>query len=105
MSATRLPSPAALVATSMAAAASALADNADAALHNRWRGLRDDGSLAAVAAVVACVDFARDVGLLNEERQELWLGRLTRCPGHDDEGGRDWCAYCGQMPQSGGERG
>lgn len=62
-----------------------------------WRDLRDDARRKP--QVIAVVNFAYDVGLLTLEQLELWLRRLDTCPGHEDEGGRDWCAYCGNMPK------
>lgn len=41
----------------------------------------------------AIVDFAKEAGLLTPSQHELWTLRLQKCPGHEDEGGRDWCAY------------
>ena len=70
---------------------------ADEALREAWRECRDDARHKP--AVVAQINFAYDVDLLTLEQHELWLRRLDTCPGHDDEGGRDWCAYCGNMPR------
>lgn len=69
----------------------------DAALMEMWRDLRDDARHAP--EVRACIYFAYEVDLLTLEQRELWLRRITTCPGHDDEGGRAWCAYCGEMPK------
>lgn len=66
------------------------------ALKEMWRDLRDDARRQP--AVVAVINFACDVELLTLEQHELWLRRIQSCPGHDDEGGRAWCAYCGDMP-------
>jgi hypothetical protein len=61
-------------------------------LHEDWKSIRDD--FRRVKGVANCVRFATRAGLLTSEQEELWLFRLeTTCPGHDDEGGRDWCAY------------
>ena len=70
----------------------------DEALMENWRGLRDDARRKPV--VSALINFAYDVDLLTLEQRELWLRRLDTCPGHNDEGGRAWCAYCGDMPAS-----
>lgn len=70
-----------------------------AALLGTWRELRDDCGATAVAEARGAVYFARRAGLITEDEEELWHRRLRDCPGHDDEGGRDWCAYCGHMPQ------
>ncbi len=69
------------------------------ALMETWRGLRDNCNLEARAKAFGAVDFARRADLITRDEEELWLTRLNRCPGHDDEGGRDWCAYCGRMPR------
>ena len=67
------------------------------ALMDEWRALRDDARYYDSAAAV--VRFAYRAGLLSKQKQELWLHRITTtCPGHDDEGGRNWCAFCGKMP-------
>ena len=67
------------------------------ALTDIWRALRDDCSPTELACAAACVGFARAADLLTPQQEELWLRRLATCPGHDDEGGRSWCAYCGDM--------
>lgn len=71
----------------------------DEAIKAMWRDLRDDARPSYVARVVACINFAWDVGLIAMDERELWLRRITTCPGHDDDGGRAWCAYCGDMPK------
>lgn len=71
----------------------------DAVLLEMWRDLRNDARPAPVAMVQACIMFAHHVDLLTLEQREMWLRRITTCPGHDDEGGRSWCAYCGNMPK------
>lgn len=68
-------------------------------LQDMWRGLRDDASPRAKAWVSGAIAFAERTGALSAEQSELWRLRLATCPGHDDEGGRDWCAYCGVMPR------
>jgi len=65
----------------------------DAELRRLWDGLRDNASQVHVAQVDAQIRFAQRVGLLSEERAELWFLRVRTCPGHADEGGRAWCAY------------
>lgn len=70
---------------------------AEEALTALWRDLRDDARQAP--AVRTCINFAWDVGLIAMVERELWLRRITTCPGHEDEGGRAWCAYCGDMPR------
>jgi hypothetical protein len=65
-------------------------------LRTEWCALRDDARYYDCAAAV--VRFAERCGLLSKDEQELWLRRFLSCPGHDDEGGRSWCAFCGEMP-------
>lgn len=72
---------------------------AEQALLEMWRDLRNDARRAP--EVRACIFFGYKVDLLTLEQRELWLRRITTCPGHDDEGGRAWCAYCGDMPKEG----
>lgn len=68
-------------------------DAADHWLHGTWRELRNGAGPARQAYLAGAVDVLRSLGLLNEVEQEAWIARGKRCPGHDDEGGRDWCAY------------
>lgn len=69
---------------------------ADDVLQDLWRQARDDER--HWFAALSCVVFAQRTGLLTDEQTELWTRRLDTCPGHDDEGGRRWCAYCGDIP-------
>lgn len=67
-----------------------------AELTEEWKETRNDAN--RIPSVGLAVRLLRRLGLLNSEQEELWLRRIQTCPGHDDEGGRDWCAYCGNMP-------
>jgi hypothetical protein len=71
----------------------------DRYLTDCWKELRNDGSDHALAIFKAKVDALAATGLLCEAEQELWMRRSASCPGHDDEGGRVWCAYCGNLTQ------
>jgi hypothetical protein len=71
---------------------------ADAFLDRAWRHLRNDAGAPALAPVHGAIAMAQELGALNAEQAELWCRRLETCPGHDDEGGRRWCAYCGDLP-------
>lgn len=75
-----------------------MASDVETALREQWLQMRDDANFDAAAA---CVRFAHRLELLTAEQEELWLRRLSTCPGHDDEGGRSWCAFCGDMPAGG----
>lgn len=77
-----------------------LAAVADQWFQQRWRDLRDDYSPNRVNRVLEALELAKAVGIVSDERAELWRLRLGTCPGHDDEGGRVWCAYCGNVPQA-----
>lgn len=63
-----------------------------------WCSLRDDASREQIACAERVASFAYDAGLLTCDQIELWVRRFKECPGHDDEGGRSWCAYCGLAP-------
>jgi hypothetical protein len=67
------------------------------ALYSVWRTLRDDCSPPQLACAGAIINFAQAADLLTPQQAELWLRRFTTCPGHADEGGRAWCAYCGDL--------
>ncbi len=68
-------------------------------LTERWRALRNGYAASSLSCIVAVVDFAFDMGFLTADERELWHRRIQTCPGHDDEGGRVWCAYCGDLPR------
>jgi hypothetical protein len=62
-------------------------------LDETWRELRNGAGPARMAYMGGAIDMLKDLGILNAEEQEGWIARRSQCPGHDDEGGRDWCAY------------
>lgn len=80
------------------AVVSVLTDMTTDALREAWRGLRNGANATDVAFVRGMVEMGFVVGALSNEQVELWLRRIKECPGHNDEGWRDWCAYCGDMP-------
>lgn len=65
-------------------------------LRELWPGLRDDGGREAQAYFTGAVAMAYELGALDIDRRAV--GTPHGHPGHSDEGGRDWCAYCGHMP-------
>lgn len=60
-------------------------------LNSVWRDCRDDG--AGIQRLQSIVRFLFLSEILTEDDAELWHRRAETCPGHGDEGGRDWCAY------------
>lgn len=69
-------------------------------LNNIWRAMRDGCDANVMAEARGAVEAFLFVGILSSKAEaEGWLARFARCPGHDDEGGRAWCAYCGTLPQ------
>lgn len=62
-----------------------------------WRELRNDCGAIAKARVAGALVALQAVGYLTPVEVEGWSKRMERCPGHDDEGGRGWCAYCGNL--------
>lgn len=74
------------------------AERAATDLHEIWLAMRDDASLSGRRGVaLEIIAFAYRIGVLSLEQHDLWSLRMDTCPGHDDEGGRSWCAYCGKM--------
>lgn len=67
-------------------------------LDETWRELRNGAGPARMAYFGGAVDVLKDLGILSKIEQEGWIARRGTCPGHDDEGGRVWCAYCGDIP-------
>ncbi len=72
-------------------------DDVDTILKRLWHELRNFSDNSQVGFVQGAVYMSHWLGELDENMLELWLRRIKTCPGHDDEGGRDWCAYCGKM--------
>lgn len=65
-----------------------------------WKSLRDGMGRegATLKHALAFVEAYKEAGLIsNEEADAFSLRMQYRCPGHDDEGGRVWCAYCGNI--------
>ena len=77
---------------------------ADEYLHTLWCELRNDARPIAIAHIRGAIDMAKQSGLITTEQAELWERLIDTCPGHDDEGSRAWCAYCGDMPAGGEEK-
>lgn len=73
-----------------------MSEAVDDLLRQRWLHMCDDAGAAPTAAMHAVIKFAYDTGLLDCVRAELWMRRVSTCPGHDD-GTRSWCAYCGDV--------
>jgi hypothetical protein len=72
---------------------------ADALLHEEWRELRNGAGAGELLHFSGMVRALHAAAILSDDQRELWGRRHTTCPGHDDEGGRDWCAFCGDMPR------
>lgn len=72
---------------------------AHAYLRDQWLDLRNDCSRPMRTWTLGAVAMARELGLLSDDEADLWRRRIDTCPGHDDEGGRSWCAYCGATPR------
>lgn len=62
-----------------------------------WRELRNDCGSIARARVAGALVALQAVGFLTAVEVEGWARRMEHCPGHDDEVGRTWCAFCGSM--------
>lgn len=77
----------------------AIKEAAERELDRQWRELRDGASREHMSYVEAAIDMVKTIGVFTAAEAELWHRRIEKCPGHDDEGGRSWCAYCGNMPQ------
>ena len=77
----------------------------DEVLREAWLEMRNGAGPEVKGYVRGLLFMARALGALSDERVELWKRRVATCPGHDDEGGRDWCAYCGKMPAAGQQEG
>ena len=64
------------------------------------RHLRNDNSPDAQLRYRAVAEAFRACGLIDGPTYSARLRNIRHCPGHGDEDGRDWCAYCGIMPST-----
>jgi hypothetical protein len=71
--------------------------NPDEFLNGLWDSMRDDCSVRAQAQAAGALVALQAVGLLSLLELEAWAIRFQHCPGHGAEGGRVWCAYCGDL--------
>jgi len=70
---------------------------ADGVLRAQWLNLRDNASPEKLTFADGVVFALYQVGAISEAEAEGWRARFERCPGHEGEGGRVWCAFCGDM--------
>ena len=66
-----------------------------------WRECRNGmlyGEVNLIHYLYGAIDAFATIGLFSAVERDGWKARIKNCPGHDDEGGRSWCAYCGDMP-------
>lgn len=63
-----------------------------------WRDMRDDAGPMARARAIAAIRALRAAEVLAVDAAVMWSYRFDTCPGHTDESGRVWCAYCGDLP-------
>ena len=71
-------------------------------LDSAWRSIRDGWKGQYIDRIHGALALLEHLGVLTSIEVEGWRARLDRCPGHDDEGGRDWCGYCGKMRKAEG---
>lgn len=75
---------------------------AEEVLLELWRELRDGCTVEREGEFIAVLHAfvkTEDITL----KQALFYGRAIKaCPGHEDKGGREWCAYCGNLNVSNG---
>jgi len=62
-----------------------------------WRGMRDGYKGQDVDRIHGALMVLQYLGALSPVERDGWAARLRTCPGHDDEGGRAWCAFCGNL--------
>ena len=76
-----------------------LAKEVESILDSAWKGLRDGCSDKDKMWVIGHIEAFHAIKVLTEQEYKRWIFAVEHCPGHDDEGGRVWCAYCGNIPQ------
>lgn len=76
----------------MTGRAETLLEKSERHLGDWWSECRD-AYKSTHPKVEVIIDFLESIGIFDREKAELWRLRIEKCPGHADEGGRDWCAY------------
>lgn len=74
--------------------------SADELLAERWSAMKDGAGPEQMARTLGMIEMALLLGALSADQAELWERRVQTCPGHNDDGARDWCAYCGKLPSA-----
>lgn len=72
--------------------------DANKILDAAWRGLREGRSAEDRMWVVGQIEAFHDLKVIDEFDYKGWLLKIETCPGHEDEGGWEVCAYCGINP-------
>lgn len=73
-----------------------MGEKIDTYLQSLWEAMQDsypDNALMFKGAL----NMALFIGLITQEKHELWNLRIKNCPNPDHIGGRVWCAYCGDI--------
>ena len=70
---------------------------AEQLLRQRWHAMKDGAGPEQMARTLGMIEMALVLGGLTPEQAELWERRIGTCPGHAGDGGRVWCAYCGDL--------
>lgn len=60
-----------------------------------WGEMVDDCGDVEISYIRGYLRAMVDTGVFNEDDVELWIQRASRCPGHENDPTRTWCAYCG----------
>lgn len=78
----------------------ALKDAAEETLRAHWRDLCDAATPDRMAYMRGAIGMALALGAISETEYKVWHSAIESCPGHDG-GGRQWCAYCGDLNDRG----
>lgn len=70
---------------------------ANGLLMGRWGGLRDSATTTDLLKADEYLFAFWQLGIVDDLDVDGWKARFRRCPGHINEGGRVWCAYCGDI--------
>lgn len=93
----RLDCPAPAISLSAIETESKTLQTADKFLTLLWREMRNNRSELIVARAMGALTALLACGLITTLEVTQWTYCFDRCPGHEDEGGRSWCAYCGNL--------
>lgn len=65
-----------------------------------WKELMNNANNEAMGRVDTVIEAFMAIGVLDADQGTAWKATIRTCP-RDHGGGRNWCAYCGDIDDEG----